>query len=123
MTAYRAGQRVRAEWPDGSAVEGVCEWRPGNDLVIPVGDIVVGLGALLAKDCTITILAGPRPEEPTGLGAVVEAAYADHPRQKWISNRGDADGPRNRWTSIPYWGFLDWDCLIDPVVLHEGWTP
>jgi hypothetical protein len=115
---------VRIEFPNGTAVEGYV-MRDLCYVEFGFGRALDMIGAEMDPEPirpVITVLAEPRPEEPTGLGAVVEAAYADHPRQKWVNNRGDADGPRNRWTSIPYWGFLDWDCLVDPVVLSEGWT-
>jgi hypothetical protein len=128
MSDYRAGQRIRAEWPDGGAVEGVVEWRPANDLVIPVGDIVVGLGALLAKDCTVTVLSEPRPEEPTGLGAVVEAdcpAKATIPRVTGRRRWARTSLVGQPWMSSEdgvYCDWIAWSDLIDPVVLAEGWT-
>jgi hypothetical protein len=71
---------------------------------------------------TVIILSEPRPEEPTGLGAVVEADSESVPT------------PRRVWTRITRWWTGDnlwhdgaylvkWSDLIDPVVLHEGWTP
>jgi hypothetical protein len=125
VSGYREGQRIRAEWPDGGAVEGVVEWRPANDLVIPVGDIVVGLGALLAKGCTVTVLSEPRPEEPTGLGAVVKAT-CDGYDGEWVRQSGGADGSAGRargWFWCGGGHHRGWAELIDPVVLHEGWTP
>jgi hypothetical protein len=125
VSGYRAGQRVRVEHTGTLSATADGLWICWDDLGAP-GPMLVdsdGKRARWIEGATVTVIAEPRPEEPTGLGAVVEAGYKDHARQKWVSNRGDSDGPRNRWTSIPYWGFLDWDCLIDPVVLAEGWTP
>ena len=124
MTTYRVGQRVRIEWPDGTAVEGylqkdACVVKYANR---HYSDIVVA-----ERDgATITVLSEPRPEEPTGLGAVVEAD----------DNRPEKEG-RTRWVrfrgyglmALPEWCTEDgcrsdyWPDLIDPVVLFEGWTP
>lgn len=58
----------------------------------------------------------PRQDEPTGLGAVVEALpfVGDRTRRIFIKVNGfyeDDDGFYTR----------EWDELIDPVVLHPGW--
>lgn len=90
----------------------------------------------IAGDLTVEVLAEPRPPEPTGLGAVVEARLARDrlPRRhrflavpspngttKWAlvvaghSPTGECvtrSEPANPCT---------WDELADPVVLSEGW--
>lgn len=55
------------------------------------------------------------PVEPTGLGAVVEAAMERHVRESWVREPWggwvNKDGQRCNWGE-----------LIDPTVLSEGWT-
>ena len=113
MTEYKVGQRVRIEWPDGTLVEGVLNsnMQVGRTTFMPYEAGCDGR--------TVTILAEPRPEEPQGLGAVVEAAYQDHGRQQWVSVRGKGE-EKSRWVSIPYWGFIGWDNLSDPVIEAYG---
>lgn len=121
MSKYRAGQRVRIEWKNGSVVEGVLERdRDGATLSV----IVPRAGAertMWQPDFedgrVVTILSEPRPEEPTGLGAVVEAyEYPGSPLRRWV---------RTEYENSP-WVFpghsSKWANLIDPVVLSQGWT-
>ena len=116
-TPYRAGQRVRVEWPDGSAAEGVVEWSNANGWAMPLGDIYVGLDALAAKPTRITVLAESRPAEPVGLGAVVhDGAGVLHVRI-W-----DAPYP---WVPVgPPIAPSKWEQLPLPITIRsEGWTP
>lgn len=120
---YKVGQRVHVVCDDGTEMIGFVNsvTRAGAHIS------VLSLGRTLwvsttASGHTITILSEPRPDEPQGLGAVVEAEYKDYGRQEWVSVRGKGES-RNRWVCIPYWGFIDWDMLTDPVVLSEGMLP
>lgn len=119
MTEYRAGQRVRIEWPDGAAIEDVLvargrEWprywtRRWHHAV----DDHDGR--------TVTILAEPRPEEPTKPGAVVLATVHN---ERCVCNR-DADGlwwPQ-RHARLGEWRNPPWEQMCDPEVIYEGWTP
>lgn len=133
MTTYRAGQRVRIEWPDDdAAMEGRLIARSFTGLVreqlsLAMPDAYYALENL-PGDCTVTVMSEPRPDEPTGLGAVVEASAADvavGARLTWVRARTE----RNEWrpSTEVYCdnsGFYRaWASLIDPVVLSEGWTP
>ena len=117
MTTYRAGQRVRIEWPsDGSAVEGVLD----SNLKLAIsklGGYWIYVTSARAAEGTVTVLSEPRPDEPTGLGAVVEASIADWGTRRWIRT---FDG---NWATDAPICTVRWSDLIDPVVLSEGWTP
>ena len=114
MTTYRVGQRVRIEWPDGTAVEGylqkdACVVKYANRHYY--SDIVVA-----ERDgATITVLAEP---EPQGMGAIVEAQLnANGPRRRWMR---DFDGTwTEEFTATP----AKWAHLTNQVILAEGWTP
>jgi hypothetical protein len=127
MSTYRAGQRVRIEWPNGDALEGTLAERPFDGLQAtltgPTTRIWMPIDVVDGR--TITILAEPRPEEPTGLGSVVEAAcvHDEDFRRTWV--RLDEVWVSAGWVGPPPAkdGADDWDSLIDPVVLHAGWEP
>ena len=128
MTAYRVGQRVRVTWPNGTAVEGTLapKFDAGLAVLVPaqngtewpvwIGD---SNGAdLIAEDyAEVTILSEPRPEEPTGLGAVVEASIG-----RLVRTESCRVGDDRVWVDSNADAYL-WIELVDPVVLHEGWTP
>ena len=131
MTEYRKGQRVRVEWPNGSAVEGPVVMEPAGGPWVTYGArgrmACIEPSALKAAGATVTVLAEPRPEEPTGLGAVVEAGGIKHLNgggfwialhEIWIALHEDAREPQGAWITR-----RGWADLIDPVVLHEGWQP
>ena len=129
MSEYKAGQRVRIEWPNGSAVEGVLTTpRYGGSPSVAVpragGETTLWQpGAQVADNRVVTILSEPRPDEPTGLGAVVEASWRDRGRELFVRARRD----RYQWRPEKEYSttnlYVPWDDLIDPVVLSEGWTP
>ena len=137
MTEYRAGQRVRIEWPDGSAVEGIvkvgCGFAGGDPtpcLDVPRSTMRIFLsysGTKTMDGGNVTVLSEPRPEEPTGLGAVVEALFHSpemlgEARQVWVRRviRDDAHLPQ-QWVSEDGHMYAPWNYLEDPVVLREGW--
>lgn len=116
---FKVGQRVRVDG-SGRAIEGmiISEPPPVRTLWVDVESHVFPMGRM-QKVGTITILSQPRPEEPKGLGAVVEAHVAKNPdRRQFIRIVGDV----NLWQAPSGWLF-DWDELIDPVVLSEGYLP
>ena len=130
MTTYRAGQRVRIEWPepdDGFVMEGrlvLRSMKPGvadESLALDAPDAYYWLSTV-PGNCTVTILSEPRPDEPTGLGAVVRAE-CDGYLGLWVRQRGAEVARNHGW----FWCSGDhhraWDELINPVVMSEGWTP
>lgn len=121
MTKYREGQRVRIEWPNGSAVEGTVEIRYG-DLQIAIGEITPTwwmVDFTGSDNRVVTILP---TMEPIGLGAVVEASWRDRPRELFIRARRDSYQwrPEKEYATTNL--YVPWSDLIDPVVLSEGWV-
>ena len=122
MSKYRAGQRVRIEWPDGHVLEGLVQLVNGHPFVrAPLGLDKYWLDRDHEAP-TVTTLSEPRPDEPTGLGAVVEASA--------LPILGGEPVSRRRWVLSEGWTWhavrmepRKWTDLIDPVVLSEGWTP
>lgn len=125
MNRYREGQKVRIDYAKGGAIEGEVQIRSGVYYLITDGSIYSALGnAEATSERIITILSEPRPDEPQGLGAVVEAGspldgkryhYVKSPRRSgawWRAGGANDDGFNSPW-----------DSLIDPVVLSEGWKP
>ena len=122
MTTYRAGQRVRIE------IEGML--RTTEDIGSPPGGLVFqaddgwptpfrfvdGDFAGIARNGIITVLSEPRPEEPTGLGAVVEAAIGDWEPRRWLRTF------TGHWATNAPIVDVPWADLLDPVVLSQGWT-
>jgi hypothetical protein len=80
-----------------------------------------GKRARWIEGATVTVLSEPRPEEPTGLGAVVEADSESVPTPRRVWTRIPRETGDNLWHDGAY--LVKWSDLIDPVVLHEGWTP
>jgi hypothetical protein len=119
MSEYRVGQKVFIEWPDGSSVTGTVGELGGRLFVNFSGNAKRNVDLEWAKEegATVTILAEPRPDEPTGLGAVVETygALTDE-REKWVLM------DKGRWRGQRSGFYRDWVGLIDPVVLSEGWV-
>lgn len=111
MTTYRVGQRVRIEWPDGSAVEGYLQ---KDACVVRYADRHYCDSVVAERDgATITVLSEPRPEEPTGLGAVVMVGERGRLRVRVQEGKW-------RDSSLNLYG---WEQNPDPVVvLSEGWT-
>lgn len=106
---YVAGQRIKVE------VEGKIG-RVASGYIELVPDMGDTWGISLDGSATITVLAEPRPDEPKGLGAVVEAACVHvEDRQMWIRDQNE------NWRS-QHGSPDDWDSLIDPVVKSHGWT-
>jgi hypothetical protein len=63
-----------------------------------------------------SLIEPPKPEEPTGLGAVVEAACVHNPVPRtWVRDHDGNWQPRTG-------GADDWDSLSDVRVLNEGVT-
>lgn len=133
MTTYRVGQRVRIEWPDGSAVEGVLRPQRYSDtlsVVVPRaggGETMWQPGAQMNDGRTVTILSEPRPEEPTGLGSVVEARVRVGVLP-FLFVRVSPESGEYVWRvvdprSVLGNSFYMWSTLIDPVVKSEGWKP
>lgn len=122
MSKYKVGQRVRVEYANGTVLEGVlAPGRSGGRFSISVGWTNPVPVPIASEASAITILAEPRPEEPKGLGAVVEAGI-NH-------NYGPTDPYREIWVRTKYdWvqcnGTLraNWVDLADPIVKHEGWS-
>ena len=122
----RPGQRVRL------TIEGTVELHPNNSSYLILAGVMVGdylnlMGphqaphTALRMAATIEVLAEPRPDEPTGLGAVVEASSVRHPdnRRKYVHTR-TWDGLC--WSSEK--GTVPWSDLLDPItVLSPGWEP
>ena len=126
MIEFRAGQRIRLE-NEGtlkdaltSSSKGLAIHWDGADGEGPLLAYENGQRVAWAQQATITVLAEPRPEEPTGLGAVVEAGY------EGVGDR------RYMWVHIGYGQWVDkgtggdlgvasrWDELLDPNVIHVG---
>lgn len=67
-----------------------------------------------------SLVAPPRPEEPMGLGALVEADYSGgRGRARWARSEGHS------WVCLtPGWvgELCQWSSLVDPRVLAEGWV-
>ena len=119
MTEYRAGQRVRIEWPNGDAVEGILTPRTTG-----AGYRLTARGGgefwpedTRVDDRTVTILAGPRPEEPMRLGAV---ATASNVSGRLVRIEPVAAGDAYVWVDRDACCH-SWESLRDPVVLHYGW--
>jgi hypothetical protein len=117
MSKYREGQTVRIVWPNGTLIEGVLNGFV-TVTIPPTGfHVYVEDGTYTRDGRVITILSEPRPDEPTGLGAVVKAyEYPGSPLRTWVLT--DWDRP---WTCKGR--SSHWSNLIDPVVMDEGWTP
>lgn len=121
MIAYRAGQRVRIEL-DGEVLEVF------DGFALKVRADVDGCSWYFkapARGTTVTVLSDPRPDEPPGLGAVVEAGTSTGgDRRQWvrIPDTIDAFDARRTWIASGM-NPREWADLIDPVVLSEGWTP
>jgi hypothetical protein len=100
VTEYRAGQRVRIEWLDGigtTAIEGPLVVGDMAALRVEYGPdgrdwFYVG-SSWWESAATVTILSEPRPEEPTGLGAVVEA--------EWANGGGVSPPTKDHWVRLP----------------------
>jgi hypothetical protein len=124
VTKYREGQRVRIEWPNGSAVEGVVEFRY-DDPSIAIGEVaptwwVVDTETREVVDNRVVTILPAR--EPLGLGAVVEASWRDRPRELFIRARRESYQwrPEKEYATTNL--YVPWSDLIDPVVLSEGWV-
>ena len=118
MTEYKVGQRVRVE------VEGIVSWAKSHHPDVQVKPINGGDPLLFEMDgsAEITVLSEPRPDEPKGLGAVVEAGSPyDGQRYPYVRTPGRVGGD-DRWYRATGMCSM-WESLIDPVVLREGWTP
>lgn len=123
MTEYRAGQKVRIEGQSW-AIEGILFTGPRERLFVdmPGDDYEWPIDEWDAGRATVTVLSEPRPEEPTGLGAVVEAAASGvegsppDVRATWLRVHGDY-WERDNGVGVA------WRFLVDPVILSEGWTP
>lgn len=120
MSEYEVGQRVRMEWPDGSAVEGtVC--MPNRGIPDRLYVCIDGAYFRLNDRKRITVLSEPPVDEPTGLGAVVEAGQASTKwnrigRVLWVKIEG------GWWVNRTNNLTVRWALLSDPVVKHEGWV-
>lgn len=140
MAEYHAGQRVRIEWPDGSAVEGtLVAPRDYSDPSLGPVVYVPSMSGYTAPEIggdgrTVTVLSEPpRPEEPTGPWAVVEAAapwrtaraaFVREPGGLWVHFLIPNERFRPpKWQRDKVTEWANWSDLIDPVVLSEGWTP
>ena len=123
----RPGQRVRL------TIEGTVERTPLGSLSITTcSDFYLilaygeGDGQTIARWITesghrIEVLAEPRPDEPTGLGAVVEAAGL-----RWVrvETRPDLGRLGYWWTPNAAINSERWDGIPDPItVLSPGWEP
>ena len=117
---YRKGQRVHIEWPGGEALDAYVT-SGGMSVNLPWGGYL-HLNSLAMKDATVRVLSDP---EPTGLGAVVEAASRAYRRHQQTSSSGLTPRMIQLWRrSSGGSGYRhNWAELIDPVVLSEGWTP
>jgi hypothetical protein len=135
VTKYRAGQRVRIEWPTGAVLEGPITYiggtQPENGCVLSIGN-AVSVDVPGVDDRVVTVLSEPRPDEPQGLGAVVEArfitaSFEDEDRKRYVRrplNIGDAGYAIDQfWVSEDGRTYSSWRHLRGPVVLSEGWTP
>jgi len=130
VSGYRVGQRVRIEWPEGSAVEGsltACGCCDGCDepilVIAHVGKADHHFWADPTIDDdgrTVTVLAEPRPDEPTGLGAVVEASSRNADRRRWVRLEDERDPWY--WADSLGWECVSWNRLVDPVILSQGWS-
>jgi len=121
MSEYKVGQRVRIEWPDGSAVEGVVQvQRTGPAISVGAAQFPTwyDLEWVGGDGRTVTILSEPRPDEPTGLGAVVRATVNGH---RIVCNR-DHNGVwwPHRDMGLGEWRTPPWSAMGDPEILFEG---
>lgn len=138
---FKAGQKVRAEWHNGSgAIEGMLvedstyagglvlrmhPWRSGGSQHI----CPMSIAGLLELG-TVTVLAEPRPEEPTGLGAVVRARFGDSfdeglrermGRTVWVRRVGQKKS-QPAWVTHDGNYYSEWDRLTDIEILQQGWS-
>ena len=97
-----------------------------QDRTVRIDGVPFGIDPISGGDITLEILLEPRPDEPTGLGAVVEAASTERPdvREKWVRARCERHQwrPEKGYASLNLDLYVPWEDLIDPVVLSEGWT-
>lgn len=100
MTGYREGQLVRWEWPDGTGC---------TDTLVDVASDLIGRRFrldphhLIRDGRVVTILAAPKPDEPTGLYAVVRDPEDEDPTP-WVRD-GVAPGR-------PWWRFAKGQPLV-----------
>ena len=118
MTTYRAGQRVRIEGRSW-AIEGILFTgpqerlfvdQPGDDYGWPIDE-----WTRWRANVTVAVLSEPRPDEPTGLGAVVEASLSGFGgRSLWLRT---FDG---HWACDQWITPVEWYELVDPVIKSDG---
>jgi hypothetical protein len=122
MNKYREGQLVEITWPNGTSIKGVLSKHLAVQCPPTGYSFYVKDDDYTRDGRTIVILSEPRPEEPNGLGAVVEAASRTYPRERRIYLRDNMSFNRKTvWRSKM--GTTSWDDLHDPVVLCSGWSP
>lgn len=123
----RAGQLVRFEFANGSAIEGyvrIDDREPWLDFGIgqTARELWVRHPASILYGITPTILReAPRIPEPQGLGAVVRDADGTG----WV--RVVPGGEEIAWMEVcpifdPHACRVEWQHIKDPVLLSEGWT-
>jgi hypothetical protein len=112
MTTYKDGQTAKITFRDGSyAVGTVRQSSFGVDYYIQIKD-----RALYVTEGTVEILAEPKIEEPTRVGAVVSGRHFTTERFRFTLA---SDG---RWyrEKNGNWLWTTWDSINDPEILWEG---
>jgi hypothetical protein len=121
MSKFREGQTVRITWPNGTIIEGVLNRSLYVDCPPSGYAFYVEEGAYTRDGRTVVVLSEPRPDEPTGWGAIVEAASKSFPNKRRVYLRDNMSYTKIYWRSTL--GTTPWSELVDPVVLCSGWTP
>lgn len=124
MIRYREGQKVRIDYTAGGAIEGTVQRQSGLYFLVVNGETASTLGMAESTDGrTITVLSEPRPDEPTGLGAVVQdgrwkyvRVYSREVLAPYVWRVEDPEAAMGK-------SFYRWGDLNSPMVLSEGWTP
>lgn len=114
----RAGMRVRATLPNGSAVEGDLEagFNFASEPVLYVAGLRIAAWPeeqrVYLEGATFEVLSRPKPAEPQGIGAVVRDTNGD----LWVRADND-DAP---WYGVGghYWD--TWDFVDALEVVSEG---
>lgn len=109
MTEYRVGQRVRVEEVFEGVVTGV---ERGYIYIDGFARKTSATSAYVTR--TITVLSEPKPDEPTGRGAVVR----DGEGSEWsLAERGEARPWRRLGTP---WDWRDWGDIDAVEILFPG---
>lgn len=108
------GDRIREVW-HGITAELTAGEHLGHKVRIEGGNAVL----LPHPDAVLYLLSRKAPEEPKGLGAVVEAHTVTNETRRLFVRDGT---PQEPWYCSGWVVSLEWDRLVNPEVKSEGWV-